>query len=248
VFTAAGVHDPLTTPAQGFAVVDFDRDGDLDAVLPGTTFVNDGSGTFAARANSYGTFFEHLVDLDGTLTPVTGETGRIAIGSDYHQWSWSQEHTTLPVDVDRDGDLDVVVASIIAPYRPYHFGAIQGVLFNLQRQLFAPRLARLGLPWLLEIQARSPGAIAAVMLGGAELAPRLDLPPLGALGVDPATAVVLPLVTAGTAPSPNTIVLAIPPDTRLLGLPLFAQALVVPATGNLADARLTGVVRDRIER
>jgi hypothetical protein len=238
---------PTVASPYSLAAVDIDRDGDVDLVLNGTTLRNDGSARFTALSNAFGSF-EHLFEADGpgSWTAVFPGQGSVTIGSQTHAWNPAANDVAVPIDADRDGDLDVVVGGWL--YAPrYNFDSSAGVLFNLRRQLSAPRLARTGQPWELNLQAEAAGAVALSILGTALLQPRPELSPFGALGIDPNTAIVLPVVPVGTAPNPTTLALPVPRDDSLVGLTIHAQALIVPSTG-LPDARLTGVVSDVITR
>jgi hypothetical protein len=241
----SGARLPPLSP-RSLAVVDLDHDGDADLVVPGTTLHNDGTGRFTAQANAF-TPFDHLVELDGpgTWTTVRGDLGGVTVGATGYSWGANSWHATAPVDVDRDGDLDVVVVPRLQ-FSPYHFHLIPGVLFNLTRQLHAPKLLRLGQGWTLSLRAAALNSFGVGLLATAQLSPRFPLPPLGMLGVDPVNG--LPwTAAAGTPQQPNDVTFRVPADASLVDVPLHAQVLLVPS-GNLAQARLTGMVSDRITR
>ena len=89
--------------------------------------------------------------------------------------------------------------------------------------------------------SRATAVRSALLLAYGPLSASLPLPPLGRLGLDPATMLVWPAVL-GTGTDRQTVVDVPIPDLPLLqGLPLFAQALVVEQGGR---ARLSNVWRE----
>ena len=73
---------------------------------------------------------------------------------------------------------------------------------------------------------------------------RTPAPPLGVLGLDPATLVVAPPLFIPAPGGKVSFELVVPNVTALAGAPFYAQALVVDQW--LAAPRLTNVVADRI--
>jgi hypothetical protein len=140
-------------------------------------------------------------------------------------------------DVDRDGDLDLVLARL---------GRQSRLLLSAVRQLDAPWLARPGRAFVLDVHAHDASGDHAslVFLGLRELLPPVPVPPFGQLRVDPAAwFATLPVAFAGGGPGRTTFML--PPERALAGLRFVGQAVVWPST-NLGLARLTNASPEQV--
>jgi hypothetical protein len=117
------------------ALGDIDGDGDLDAVLPGTVWVNNGTGSFSAHPTTPS--FGAGNSSDVALGDIDGDGDLDAVVANYAQAAtvWVNNgtgsfsaHPTTPSfggadssravalgDIDGDGDLDAVVANSLSP-------------------------------------------------------------------------------------------------------------------------------------
>jgi hypothetical protein len=140
-------------------------------------------------------------------------------------------------DVDRDGDLDLIRGSD-------WMHTVQ--LTNHHRQIWSPRLAKLGTAWPLDVSAQ-PGyatgpQLAIPLLAAAPAA--IPLAPWGTLGLDPASLLTLPPLVLPAPAGKASLSLPIPNLVDLLGKHMFWQALVLH-TPNLGDARFSNVLAER---
>jgi hypothetical protein len=71
------------------------------------------------------------------------------------------------------------------------------------------------------------------------------LPPFGTIGLDLSQAVGLPPFFIPQPTGMNSVSVLVPDDPSLIGVPVFAQALLVPYAG---PWRLTNVTADKIMR
>jgi len=260
-----------TDGTRALSLGDVDRDGDLDLVVgnwgqQNRLYLNNGKGTFTDATKAHLPADTDLsaavtlgdVDGDGDLDLVVANGGvsagqtRLFLNNGAGTFSDVttirlpiQDHMAQGVaasDLDGDGDPDLVLAESM-------FRSL--VYLNRDRQLTAPYLAALGLPYALIVDAR-PGYAPAgqFAIGFVNLTPasqRLSIPPFGRFGLSLAGLVVLPplaiLAPAGRA----TIGFTIPQVAGLAGNTMYAQALVVRGT-QVAGWRLTNVTSDRIVR
>lgn len=254
---------PGDIPGDAAVCVDYDGDGDLDAVTtlnpwPGDAaefrvLVNDGRGGLRARTlvtASPGITLDEFwladVDCDGDLD-LGGARG--PDGPSYFANDGAWNFTLAPgvrsdgiavrgrvADLDGDGDPDFVDATRIA--------------LNRHRQIEAPWVARIGHPFRLESNS-APGygsgpRAMAILLGTAMLPRPVSLGSLGVLRIDLASAHAI-----GPSPLPaggrTLLDLMIPRDPALVGETLVAQGLVLD--GLLpSEWRLTGAAVRTIHR
>ncbi len=137
------------------------------------------------------------------------------------------------VDIDGDGDLDVVDADSLMLHSPY---------VNLHTQVLTPTAPTLGQPYTIEF--RAPVRPSPVLFGPAvaNAGTRLPLPPYGTLRIDLTQGTFLwPLLTTTGL---GTITWTIPNQLALLGTELHYQSVVFDP---LRAPFLTNTLRDVIQ-
>jgi hypothetical protein len=249
------------------ALGDVDGDGDLDIAVgnDGTglgrynrLYRNDGGGRFTDDwlvYDYYRTFAIAFADVDGD-----GDLDVLCGDHDHHDKLYLNDGTgsfasvtwpRMPVapartasfavgDIDGDQDLDLLRGS------DWNFSS---VLVNHHRQIAAPRLAKIGTTWSLEVSGHAGYATATqLVVPFLAAAPgSVPLPPWGKLGLDLGS---LTVMTPLALPAPSgvgSLPLPIPNDGALVGNQLFWQALVLH-TLNPADARFSNVLAERFVR
>ena len=286
--TALGVLPTNLGQFKGFSTdaADVDADGDLDLVIPNSAgdlrlLLNQGGVLVFAPVQPVATGYYHrFADLDndgfpdliagsgltilrnqgnGTFVDVTAA----AFAGAFHQ-------TVIAcVDVDADGDLDLVThlatflnngvgvfSQQIAGISPwvfpsgYRLGAVAADFDgdgdidlpgvpNFLRQIAAPSPPVRGSTYTVEVHAPSGSLVGAFAASGPAAQP---LPPYGMLRIDPATAVCLGGQLLAT--NPWTLSWALPNVPQILGLPLHYQALVVdPISGPRVSNAIGDVVQ-----
>jgi hypothetical protein len=143
-------------------------------------------------------------------------------------------------DIDADGDVDAIWG---------HIGP-NTITVNRHRHLFATEAPRLGDSYRLDFYGMTGYARAtqlAVPFLGTSLA-RVPLPPLGVIGIDPATAVALPAQSLDPPMGVAHLDLTIPSLAALLFLPLHSQTLIVSDPAPARGWRLTNVQTDQVRR
>ncbi|MGE3172861.1 MAG: FG-GAP repeat domain-containing protein [Planctomycetota bacterium] len=217
--------------APGLIPVDLDGDGDLDLSVWRNDLINDGTGSFRAVPLA-ATDRIAIADFDenGLLETVTGGSGFGIVGTPVSMFMNHVEATrVLAVDLDRDGDLDLV-ALPQADFFTTDWQQLRiEVVYNLRRDLRVASLPRVGKPYRLHLRAGNgaPGAATPVLpaLSIGRLPEPVTLPGLGALVLDPATTMLLPLSVVPDADTAAELAIPIPNDPQFLGLPLTCQAL-----------------------
>ena len=207
---------------QGAAFGDVDEDGDVDIVVPRFPPLQVGP-------NDYLHTHQWINDGTGRFHDLTASA---PMPTYPNNWSFSRLEL---VDLDGDGDLDLIADDPEPMMAPFH----NHVIWNLTRQVYAPAPPRIGQSYTLEIHA-DVGTV--VVPAAAFAAARTPLPGLGVLGLDPASIVVAPSFVSGPSRL-TTLTFVVPNDPRLVGRAIYWQALVAdPATGRL---RLTNTFDER---
>ena len=242
------------------ATGDVDGDGDLDLAwgnsptsISGrpydTLYLNDGRGVFtdATTGRMPVTSFETIdlefadMDADGDLDLVSAgswrEQNMLALNDGTGTFT-NVTSTRLPAleeaangvalgDVDGDRDVDIIFAG----YRNY-------LLVNGLQHLHSTWIAAHGSAWTLEVQSNHGFAtgveVAVVMLATGRAA--IPVPPYGTFGLDPWTTVAFSAVNLLPPSGAAQVSVPIPDATSLIGITLYAQALIADRTGT---ARLT---------
>jgi hypothetical protein len=236
------------------ALFDSDGDGDLDLFVVNRDahllYRNDGTGRFTDVSGTHlpamavgGTHvFARRFDGDAAVDLlVVGATSRLYLNRAGHFVDASSQlafpfpaqmepQSALSADLDSDGDADVIAETRVFP--------------NLQRHLTSPWMPMTGAPWTLEVLAE-PGyadrfRIAIPVVASA--AARIELPPLGVLGLDPATTVDLPAMLLPAPAGRADVDLPVPSTAALIGRSVFAQALLLDP---LEPAKLTNRIEAR---
>ena len=245
-------------------LADLDGDGDLDMVLPdrGTLsqssalYLNDGLGKFEDASDripgSGRSLALTLADLeeDGDLDIVfgrsSGSSTKLFLNEGNATFSNGDARlpsiqvgdvtSVLATDLDRDGDLELVLASSFK-------GPV--ILVNLHRQLDAGLYPILGRDYELAVDAE-PGyataqKFAAIAIAFELFAPPLQVPPYGTFFLA-GELLTFPLVTIPMAQGSAKVETPVPNDPALLGFPFWGQAVIFGG----GKARLTGYVADAI--
>ena len=197
------------------ALDDLDGDGDLDVVF--------GNGSHSFRARQQNRLYRN--DGQGTYTDVTA--ARMPAHADP---TWA----VALGDVDDDGDVDQVFGN----------SGRNQLYLNLIRQLDSPLLLRIGHTFTLEAHARH-GAVEVALPYLSTRTASTPLPPLGTLRLDPTLLLPLPPIVVPQPAGVGSIVIPIPTQPDLVGVPIYTQALQGPS---LARARLTNLTCDVIIR
>ncbi|MEM7204737.1 MAG: FG-GAP-like repeat-containing protein [Planctomycetota bacterium] len=258
----------VVRPSSCLDFGDVDGDGDIDIAvgndLPrafGSTnslYVNDGAGRFAYSEMRYdldNTASIKLVDADddGDLDVFCADydsynklylndgAGQFVDGTDRMPQGFENTRALAVGDIDGDGDADLVAGN-------YGARVTETVVYaNHHRQLAATSLPFPGRNYTLDVASRAGYATvpqsAAVLIGTAPAS--IPLAPYGTLRIAPATMLPLGLIVLAAPDGRGTAVLPLPALSQLVGITLYAQAIVAPTT-IAADARFTNVVAQRI--
>jgi hypothetical protein len=211
-----------STPRH-LSVVDLDNDGDLDLALDGVDLRNDGAGVFTATPVPLTR--THVLDLDengapDALVPGPAVAGGPVLWGDiaYHG------HTVLPVDLDGDDDLDLVVCPR-EPDSDWQKLRLE-LLYNLRRDLRVATLPRIGTDYCLHLRATNGTGptIAFAAVATALLPQPLPIPGWGTLRLDPAAMAVFAAVTIPDADTMVEVSMPVPNTPALFGLPVSSQA------------------------
>ena len=190
---------------------DVDGDGDLDMGvgnnrLQNLLYLNNGTGTFT--------------DATAQRMPVAIEfTASLALG-----------------DVDRDGDLDMVVGNFQQQNRIY---------LNLQRQLHAPTAPQIGLPYDLDVYIRyGTSNVANFAVAYLSTAPASITSLFGRIGLDLAQSVPFPTLIVPQPSGVGGVGFTVPNTPSLVGQAIYSQAMLIAYP---YDLRLSNVVADVIQ-
>jgi hypothetical protein len=236
----------------GAYAVDLDGDGDLDIAQSGASLINNGAGVFTLAPGPVGRLMCADFDGDGAQDQVIDTSGSLSIGGAGFAFGWGSgvyTSSVLAVDVDRDGDLDLVGACILGPGNPDWSYVQVGVLYNLHRDLRIVSLPRLGQRYRMSLRAGNGTGptLAIVAVATAMLTPRLPIPGLGDLALDPAAMSILGFVTVPDADTAVEMTLPIPNLPQFEGMLLASQALFVPV-GHESAAHLSNATAETIVR
>ena len=140
-------------------------------------------------------------------------------------------------DVDRDGDVDLIVAN----------RGRTRLYFNLLRQLDTPFLVMPGREYRLDVYARYGMArlVDVVFPFVSTATARIPLPPLGILGLDPTRIAALPGFVIPRPAGMGSVSVIVPNVPNAVGVTVYAQALLIQ---HPVLSRLTNVTADKILR
>ena len=203
------------------ALGDVDGDGDPDLVFGNGDYP---SGQRGQRNRLY------LNDGSGTFTDAF--ILRMPLNS-------AVTHAVALGDVDGDGDPDLVCGN--------HVGIENRLNLNLLRQLATPFLVIPGREYRLDAYARYgvPRAVDTVFPFVSPATAHIPLPPLGILRLDPTLMIALPVFVIPQPAGMNSVSVVLPNDPNLVGVTLYAQALLMQFP---ALSRLTNLTADLILR
>ena len=94
---------------------------------------------------------------------------------------------------------------------------------NLQRQLSAPQLARVGRSYEIGFRGAAGPVRRLIPILLSPRSTRVSLGALGFLGIDPATSITLPPIPMAAGATEGTLQIALPNQTALVGLEFFLQ-------------------------
>ncbi len=249
---------PRQSSCRGVALGDADGDGDLDLTFgkqySGTSVLlaNDGAGVFTvatglpAGSRVAGSMFFRDVDADGDLDLVGVAQSRpteVLIndgsGTFTDQGRLASELSDFQsgdvADFDGDGDADLLVSATYAPPRLFR---------NLQRQVMAPSAPRTGAAFTVRVFSE-PGyatvdGVAVLLMSSAAAAVPLELPPLGAIRLDPAGLLFFATLPIAAAADSADFVVPVPPDAALIGIDVWYQGATLRGS-DLAELRFTNL-------
>ena len=242
--TAARI--PLQNSARHLAALDLDEDGDVDLSFSGGRLINDGFGYFQAVASTTSAIVANL-DLDAEMEVVELD-GSLRVDGQTFSWGYNYvERTGLLADLDRDGDLDLVVGCVTDRFRTQWGLSHSGILYNMLRDLDMTSLPRIGQPLTIAMRAihGSTGTTLAIPILALGLASSsTTVPGLGEFRLDPVTAVTLPIALLVSPSGEGEVTIPIPASTNLVGLELASQALFIPVGNESAMHFSNAVVRE----
>jgi hypothetical protein len=265
--TATRLPSAYVFATASLALGDVDRDGDLDIAVGNDDFSlgrfnrlyrNDGSGRFTDEDLIYDYYRTMALafgdaDGDGDLDAFCGDydhydklylndgTGTFANVSWPRMPATYERTRALALgDVDGDGDLDLVRGS------DWNHAT---VLMNHHRQVWSPRMPKIGTTWVLEVFASTGYATQAqTALPFLAAAPAsLQIGTWGKLGLDPVSLFPLPLLPLPAPAGKASLSLMLPNTPALAGATFFTQALVLH-NNSLVEARFTNVLAEKIVR
>ncbi len=118
---------------------------------------------------------------------------------------------------------------------------------NLLRQLHTPFVAMPGREYRLEAYARYgvPRLVDIAIPFVSTATAQITLPPFGTIGLDPTRMIALPAFVIPQPAGMNFLSVVLPNDSALVGVTLYAQAMLVQHPSLL---RLTNVTADQVVR
>jgi len=238
-----------TIVRAGAALLDVDRDGDLDLVRGGLLSLNDGTGTFAPGVQFHPAphfLTDGDIDGDGAADLAVADASSLRIllarpggmqAAPVQQPVFGGATEMTLADLDADGDLDLYLVASTGD---------STILANQSRHVYASDGARLGRVYSIEVAALAGSATlfraTAVIVG--DVAARIALPPWGVLGVDLARAVVLPGAVLAPGVTRTRLDAMIPNNPALVGVTLHVQAAIADGVGGL---RLTNTLAEPVQ-
>ncbi|MBL8747653.1 MAG: VCBS repeat-containing protein [Planctomycetes bacterium] len=246
---------PSSMFSWGVSVLDLDHDGDLDIAQSDVDLVNDGTGHFVAANVAATRLVVEDLDRDGVVDAIE-EIGsqssgglRVVGGAVVFGASADYGHTVLPVDLDNDGDLDLVVATLRDGGNPDLRYTRCEVIYNLRRDMRVLGHPRLGQPYRMHLRATngSSPTLGIVCIAAATLPLPVEIPGWGKLILDPAAIIPWTAVVVPDSDTAAEAVLPIPDLATFHGLALSCQSLLIPV-GAEQHIHLTNGVTLTVER
>ena len=237
----------MTQAFERLLLHDLDQDGDLDVLADGLRLINDGSGGFTSASGPASWFAD--LNGDGDLNVVSTGWGTLSVGGTSIPWGWQAQTIAWPIDVDDDGDIDIVAANSEFVGYQWHTAQV-GVLYNQHRDLRCATLPRIGRTFELAVRAANdhhggPSTLAVVMVATARLPQPVPLFGWGNFHLDPNESALLGPLTVPDADTAVETAVSIPATPSLAGLQLSAQALLLPV-GDPDGIRLSAAITEEI--
>ncbi len=247
---------PSSMFSWGLSVLDLDQDGDMDIAQSDVNLVNDGTGHFVATSVAAKRLVVADLDGDGVVDAIEEIGGpwssaglRAVGGAVVFADNVDYGHSVLPVDLDNDGDLDLVVAALRAGGSADLRYTRCEVVYNLRRDMRVLGHPRLGQPYRMQLRATNGTSptLAVVCIAAATLPLPVEIPGWGKLILDPAAIIPWTAVVVPDSETAAETAVSIPDLATFHGLAFSCQSLLIPI-GAEQHTHLTNGVTLTVER